>query len=433
MRTSFAADMLADSDTAYSESVIRRCVHCGFCTATCPSYLIMGDELDSPRGRIYLIKNMLEQGRPADARTVLHLDRCLSCLSCVTTCPSGVDYMHLIDHAREYIERTYRRPLLDRLMRGLLLRILPYPARFRLMALAGRTARHFAGYVPGRLGAAMRMAPARIHPPSEIESPRAYKPQGRERMRVALLTGCVQPALAPSINAATMRLLTRLGCEVTVADSGCCGALAHHMGASGMAREAALRNIRAWRGDSRGEFDAIVINASGCGTMVKDYGHVFRNDSEVADEAASIAARARDVCEVVRELGLGEVSGFEKPRVAYHPPCSMTHGQKLGDLPATLLQEAGFTATQPSEAHLCCGSAGVYSILQPDISDALRKRKARHIANLRAQVLATGNIGCMTQLAEAVGIPVVHTVELLDWATGGPVPPALNGEWSKFG
>lgn len=426
MRTSFNTDLLRDAETAYAESVIRRCVHCGFCTATCPSYLVMGDELDSPRGRIYLIKNMLEQGRPADARTVRHLDRCLSCLSCTTTCPSGVDYMHLIDHARNHIERTYRRPLLDRMLRGLLLRVLPYPSRFRLMAMAGRLARPFARYVPGRLGAAMRMAPARVHPPSSEERPGAHPPVGPRRMRVALLSGCVQPAMAPSINAAAIRLLTRLGCEVTVADSGCCGALAHHMGAAGRARDSALRNIRAWRGGAEGGYDAIVITASGCGTMVKDYGHVFQHDPKFAEEAAATAAKARDICELVHEIGLGEADRAECLRVAYHPPCSLLHGQKIGDLPAALLRQAGFDVVQPAEAHLCCGSAGVYSILQPDIAGQLRERKAGRIRALEAQVMATSNIGCMAQLEGAVDMPVTHAVELLDWATGGPKPQAIR-------
>lgn len=427
MRTSFDTELLRDEETAYAESVIRRCVHCGFCTATCPSYLVMGDELDSPRGRIYLIKNMLEQGRPADARTVRHLDRCLSCLSCVTTCPSGVDYMHLIDHARNHVERTYRRPLLDRMLRGLLLRVLPYPSRFRLMAIAGRLARPFSRYVPGRLGAAMRMAPARVHPPSNEERPGVHRPAGHRRLRVALLTGCVQPALAPSINAATVRLLTRLGCEVTVASSGCCGALAHHMGAAARARDSALRNIRAWRGNAEGDYDAIAITASGCGTMVKDYGHVLQHDSEMAEEAAATAAKARDICELVHEIGLGEADRAENLRVAYHPPCSLLHGQKIGDLPVALLRQAGFDVAQPAEAHLCCGSAGVYSILQPGIANQLRERKAGRIRALEAQVMATSNIGCMAQLDGAVDMPVVHAVELLDWATGGPKPQALCG------
>ena len=428
MRAEFSPELLRDPDFAHSEGVIRRCVHCGFCTATCPTYLTLGDELDSPRGRIYLMKNMLESGRPADARTVRHIDRCLSCLSCMTTCPSGVDYMRLVDHARAHIERTYRRPLLDRLLRAALLRLLPYPRRFRLAALLGALARPFGAGLPGRLGALARLAPARVHPPMPEETPQAFPAEGERRHRVALMPGCVQGALAPAINAATVRLLRRRGVEVVVAKGvGCCGALAHHLGAVAPAHRSAAANVGAWSAEADGEgLDAIVVNASGCGTMVKDYGHLFRADPKLSTASARVSGLARDVSEYLLQIGLGPARAPEPLRVAYHAACSLQHGQGVRDAPKELLRAAGFEVVEPREPHICCGSAGSYNILQPEIAGKLQARKAAHIGALGAGVVATGNIGCLVQIGAAVSTPVVHTVELLDWATGGPRPPALE-------
>jgi len=429
MQTNFSPEQLRDPGIARSNQILRTCVHCGFCTATCPTYQVLGDELDSPRGRIYLIKDMLESGRPADARTVKHIDRCLSCLACMTTCPSGVHYMHLVDHAREYIERTYRRPFSDRALRWVLARVLPHPTRFRLALLAAKIARPFRGLMPDpRLRAMLDMAPRRIPPVSRNDDPQVFPAQGERRMRVALMTGCAQRALNTDINDATIRLLTRLGCEVVIAEGqGCCGALTHHMGKTAESHASAARNIRAWTREMRGGgLDAIVINTSGCGTTVKDYGHMFRTEA-LAEDAKAVAAIARDVSEVLVRLGLPE-GAPRGLRVAYHAACSLQHGQQIKDHPKTLLRRAGFDVVEPADAHLCCGSAGTYNLMQPEISRQLKERKVRTLEARAPDVIAAGNIGCMMQIGSGTGVPVVHTVELLDWATGGPKPSALGGD-----
>ena len=427
MQTHFSPEQLRDPETARSNEILRSCVHCGFCTATCPTYQVLGDELDSPRGRIYLIKDMLEQGRPADEKTVKHIDRCLSCLSCMTTCPSGVHYMHLVDHARAHIERTYRRPLRDRLLRRLLAAILPYPGRLRLALRAATLGRPLAGLLPDpRLKAMLAMAPRTLPAPGAEERPQVFPALGLRRARVALLTGCAQRALDPEINAATVRLLTRHGAEVVVAAGiGCCGALTHHMGRTEDSHAAAARNIRAWsRERATGGLDAIVVNTSGCGTTVKDYGHMFRL-TPLADAAATVSGLARDLTEVMAELGLGPATAAPPLRVAYHAACSLQHGQAIRTQPKALLKAAGFEVVEPRDPHLCCGSAGTYNLLQPAISADLKARKVATIEATRPQVIAAGNIGCMMQIGSGTGIPVVHTAELLDWATGGPRPRSL--------
>ena len=423
MQTSFTPEQLRDPATAMSNKILRSCVHCGFCTATCPTYQVLGDELDSPRGRIYLIKDMLEKGRPADAKTVLHIDRCLSCLACMTTCPSGVHYMHLVDHARAYIERTYRRPFMDRLLRAVLARVLPHPMRFRVALLGAKIARPFARLLPDpRLRAMLRMAPRVIPPVSRNDDPQTFAAHGPRKMRVALMTGCAQKALNTDINDATIRLLTRLGCEVVVAQgAGCCGALTHHMGKAEMAHKAAAANIRAWTATP--DLAAIVINTSGCGTTVKDYGHMFRDDP-LAAEAAAVAGMAMDIAELLVKIGIPE-GGAKGLRVAYHAACSLQHGQQVKSAPKDLLKRAGFSVVEPADSHLCCGSAGTYNLMQPEISGQLRDRKVATLMARAPDVIAAGNIGCMMQIGSGTGVPVVHTVELLDWATGGPRPPAM--------
>ncbi|MFN4191592.1 MAG: glycolate oxidase subunit GlcF [Tabrizicola sp.] len=429
MQTTFTPEQLADPGIARSNEILRSCVHCGFCTATCPTYQVLGDELDSPRGRIYLIKDMLEQGRPADEKTVKHIDRCLSCLACMTTCPSGVHYMHLVDHARAHIEKTYRRPFMDRVLRAVLARVIPYPGRFRLALLAAKIGRPFAWLIPdARVQAMLRMAPKTIPPVSRNDDPQVFPAQGARRMRVALMTGCAQKALNTDINDATIRLLRRLGCEVVVAKgAGCCGALTHHMGKEDLAHASAAANIRAWMAEKRAAgLDAIVINTSGCGTTVKDYGHMFRTDPAMAEDAATVAGLAKDVSEVLTRLGLPE--GAPKGvRVAYHAACSLQHGQQIKTAPKDLLKRAGFEVVEPADSHLCCGSAGTYNLLQPGISAELKARKVATLEAKAPQIIAAGNIGCMMQIGSGTGIPVVHTVELLDWATGGPQPRALQG------
>ncbi|MGR3369385.1 MAG: glycolate oxidase subunit GlcF [Sagittula sp.] len=451
MQTNFTKEQLADAGTARANEILRACVHCGFCTATCPTYQVLGDELDSPRGRIYLIKDMLENERVPDADTVKHIDRCLSCLACMTTCPSGVHYMHLVDHARAYIEERYERPRSERALRWLLARILPYPGRFRLALLGAKIGRPFARLIPdARLRAMLEMAPKQVPPVSRNDDPQSFAPDAPKRMRVALMTGCAQRALNTDINDATIRLLTRLGCEVVVAEgAGCCGSLTHHMGKSEEAHGTAGKNIRAWAREMDGAgLDAVVINTSGCGTTVKDYGHMFR-ETPLAADAARVAAIARDVTEVLAELmpetaeaDLGParmgIAGIDRPdtadapggtgplRVAYHAACSLQHGQKIKGTPKALLKRAGFEVVEPADSHLCCGSAGTYNLMQPEISKQLKARKVQTLEAKAPDVIAAGNIGCMMQIGSGTGVPVVHTVELLDWATGGPKPPALQ-------
>ncbi|WP_018633209.1 glycolate oxidase subunit GlcF [Neomegalonema perideroedes] len=427
MQTNFTPELLKDPDMARSESVLRRCVHCGFCTATCPTFQLLGDEADSPRGRIYMIKDMLEANRPADASTVKHVDRCLSCLSCMTTCPSGVHYMHLVDHARAHIEATYKRPLPERLLRRMLAVVLPSPGLFRASLIGARLAKPFARFLPGRLKGMVAMAPKSLPKPFDV-SPRIIPAQGERRMRVALLTGCAQNVLDPEINEATIRLLTRHGVEVCLAEgAGCCGALTHHMGFTGSAHAAAAGNIRAWMRlrEEKGGLDAVVINASGCGTTVKDYGHMFRADPTLAEAAAVIAGLAKDVTEVMESLGLKPSGETPALKVAYHSACSLQHGQKIAQAPKTLLKKAGFSVVEPAEGHLCCGSAGTYNLLQPEIAGKLKARKLANLARTKPDVIAAGNIGCMTQLSEGAPAPIVHTAQLLDWATGGPRPAAI--------
>ncbi|MCH8182377.1 MAG: glycolate oxidase subunit GlcF [Proteobacteria bacterium] len=435
MQTQFSLAQLADDNVAEAERILRTCVHCGFCLATCPTYVLLGDELDSPRGRIYLIKGMLEsQEAPTDTH-VRHIDRCLSCLGCVTTCPSGVDYMHLVDQGRAHIERTYRRPWFERRLRALLAAVLPRPGLFRF-ALAGAViVKALRAPLPGRLGALIRFTPRRL-PRAAALKPRVYPAEGARRMRVALLTGCVQQVLDPAINAATIRLLRRLGCEVVVAGGmGCCGALTHHLGKTGATEAFVRANIAAWsREIEGGGLDAVVANASGCGTMLKDYGHVMRGDAQWAERAARISELAVDVSELIARLETPP-PGKTPPKindearaltVAYHPACSLAHGQGLAEEPRLLLEAAGFTVRAIPESHLCCGSAGTYNILEPTLAVQLGERKAANIERTGADVIATGNIGCMVQLSNLLDRPVVHTVELLDWASGGPKPPALS-------
>jgi glycolate oxidase iron-sulfur subunit len=426
MQTNFSPEQLRDPATARSNRILRTCVHCGFCTATCPTYQVLGDELDSPRGRIYLIKDMLEEGRPADEKTVRHIDRCLSCLACMTTCPSGVDYMHLVDHARAYIEATYRRPPTERALRWALAKVLPYPGRFRMAVRAAGVARPFARLMPRQVRAMLEFAPRSLPPASPWDAPQVFPAEGERRKRVALLTGCAQRVLDPGINAATIRLLTRHGCEVVVAEgAGCCGALTHHMGKVRESHAAAAKNIRAWMREARGSgLDAVVVNASGCGTTVKDYGAMFAEDP-LAEDAAEVARLARDVTEVMAELGLGPAEA-PRLRVAYHAACSLQHGQQIRAEPKALLRAAGFEVVEPRDSHLCCGSAGTYNLLQPEISGELRARKVATLEEKAPQVIAAGNLGCMVQIGSATRVPVVHTAELLDWATGGPRPPALG-------
>ena len=429
MQTSIAENRLRNPDVRIAEEILRKCVHCGFCNATCPTYQLDGNELEGPRGRIYLIKSLLEDRVKHTAKVVTHLDNCLSCLACETICPSGVRYSHLIDSARRRIEESYRRAPLARLERMLLARLLPYPGRFRAVMRLARIAKPLAPLLPKRLRAMLDMAPARLPTPSRHERGGVFPAEGHRRKRVALLTGCVQKVMGPEINDASIRLLTRLGCEVVVPPGlGCCGALVYHMGNHSDSLPHMRNAIDEWQGAlETGGLDHIVINTSGCGQAVRDYGHIFAEDAEYRDKAARIAGLARDLSEVVHELGLPEGLASPSPgmRVAYHDACTLQHGQKVQAQPRALLTAAGFEVLDIPEGHLCCGSAGTYNLLHAETAAKLGQWKAANIAAVKPQLVAAGNIGCMEQIAAHSPFPVVHTAQLLDWATGGPKPPSV--------
>jgi glycolate dehydrogenase iron-sulfur subunit len=429
LQTNFRPEQLVDPHMKSSERILRSCVHCGFCTATCPTYVLLGDELDSPRGRIYLMKEMLESGKPATPEVVKHIDRCLSCLACMTTCPSGVHYMHLVDHGRAYIEATYTRPWHDRLMRALIAHVLPHRDRFRAALTLARFTRPLVPllrhlpFVGKRLGAMLNLAPRATLPQVEVPN---LRPAGDRKGRVALLSGCAQPVLAPHINAAAIRVLTRRGIEVVLPpDEGCCGALVHHMGRETEALAFARRNIDAWTAEIERGLDAIVITASGCGTTIKDYGFMFRDDPAYAAKAARVSRLTKDICEYLATQTIAPTRPTGQV-VAYHSACSMQHGQQISIEPKVLLRQAGFTVKDVPEGHICCGSAGTYNLLQPELAARLRDRKVANIATTGAAIIATGNIGCITQIGSASEIPIVHTIELVDWATGGPLPRGLE-------
>ena len=433
MQTNFTAEQLKDPRLAEAESILRRCVHCGLCTATCSTYVLVGDERDSPRGRIYLMKDMFEQGRDASPEVQHHVDRCLSCLSCMTTCPGGVDYMHLVDLARAHIEDTGKRSFKDRMMRNILAATIPNPDTFRKALALARLGQPFKPLLR-RLGlkemvAMLDLAPKEGPRKGTYAGPGTAATGSERRKRVVMLAGCAQQVLRPEINDATIRLLARRGVDVEVAaGAGCCGALVHHMGREAEAVTQAKRNVDAWvKVISKGPVDAIIINASGCGTMVKDYGHLLKAHSGYARHAAEISEKTRDITEFLSSYDLGAPKRWSSLRVAYHSACSMQHGQRITDEPKALLRKAGFTVLDVPEGHICCGSAGVYNILQPDMAGELRERKVRNIESVRPDVIAAGNLGCITQIAHGTRVPVAHTIELLDWAYGGPVPPGLEG------
>ena len=432
MQTNFSERQLQDPHLAKAERILRRCVHCGLCTATCPTYVVLGDERDSPRGRIYAIKDMLERGLEPRQQMSKHIDRCLSCFSCMTTCPSGVDYMHLVEIARNEIEDKTSRSLKDRLVRRILTATVPYPRRFRWALRAAPLGRRFGGLLK-RLKLEEFAAMAELAPAKRARVPRflgagTAVPKGVRTGRVILLAGCAQQVLRPEINDATIRLFARGGVDVVVsAGAGCCGALSQHIGRENEAIRAAKANVDAWSKDvERGSIDAIIINTSGCGTTVKDYGQLLENFPEYAERAKRISALAKDVTEFLEKHDIGAPKRWSSLKIAYHAACSLQHGQRVTVQPKTLLRNAGYTVVDIPESHLCCGSAGVYNVLQPDIATRLRDRKVGNIKTLRPDVVAAGNIGCIRQLEAGLDVPVVHTIELLDWAHGGPVPPGLE-------
>jgi glycolate oxidase iron-sulfur subunit len=366
---------------------------------------------------------------------VKHIDRCLSCLSCMTTCPSGVNYMHLVDQARVRIERDYRRPRPERLLRFLLAQVLPSPRLFAISLRLARFARPLAALLPAsqpsatpgllrRLKAMLAMAPAALPEPGPVPGS-LFPASGERRGRVALLQGCAQQVLAPRINQAAINVLTRHGIEVVlVKDEQCCGALTHHMGNDGDALARARANITAWLKEAdRDGLDAILVTTSGCGTVIKDYGYMLREDRDFAGPAARVSDLAKDITEYLAGVDLQpQERRHDGIVVAYHSACSLQHGQKIVELPKELLSKNGFVVKDVPESHLCCGSAGTYNLLQPDIATKLRDRKVANIASVKPDMIAAGNIGCMMQIAGGTSVPVVHTIELLDWATGGPRP-----------
>jgi glycolate oxidase iron-sulfur subunit len=435
MKTDFSLAQLANPDIAEADKILRACVHCGFCTATCPTYVLLGDELDSPRGRIYLIKEMLEKNRPPTREVVKHIDRCLSCLACMTTCPSGVNYMHLVDQARVRIEKEYTRPLPERLLRTALAWILPRPEWFRASMIVARFGRWLGALLPTpeavsanpglvrRIKAMLALAPVTL-PPRGPAGGSVFAARGKKRGRVALLQGCAQQVLGPRINQAAINLLTRHGIEVVlVKDEQCCGALSHHLGRDDDALARARANVTVWLAEAeQNGLDAILVTTSGCGTVIKDYGYMLRTDRDFAAAAAKISAMTRDITEYVEGMSLQPAQQPSGIVIAYHSACSLQHGQKITQAPKELLSKSGFVVKDVPESHLCCGSAGTYNILQPDIANKLRDRKVANIATVRPDMIAAGNIGCMVQIAGGTSVPVVHTIELLDWATGGPKP-----------
>src|SRR5256714_8067964 len=380
MKTEFSIAQLANPDIAEADKILRACVHCGFCTATCPTYVLLGDELDSPRGRIYLIKEMLEKDRPPTQEVVKHIDRCLSCLACMTTCPSGVHYMHLVDQARVRIEKEDARPVTERLLRAALAWVLPRPDLFRLSMILARFGRPLAALLPTpnatsasptllrRIKAMLALAPGNLPAPGPAGGS-VFPALGTRRERVALLQGCAQQVLAPRINQAAINLLTRHGIEVVlVKDEQCCGALTHHLGDDEDALGRARANITVWLKEAeQNGLDAILVTTSGCGTVIKDYGYMLREDRDFAVAAAKISALAMDISEYVVRISLQPAQQPRDIVVAYHSACSLQHGQKITQAPKELLSKNGFVVKDVPESHLCCGSAGAPQTLPPAI------------------------------------------------------------------
>ena len=430
MQTSFTEKQLENKENKTSETILRKCVHCGMCNATCPTYGISGDELESPRGRIYLIKDMLENNKPANKKIAQHIDSCLSCYSCMTTCPSGVNYMHLIDHGRNYVEETYERPLIERTFRNILSFVLPRPKVFLTLAILTKFIKPFSFLMPKFLKNSLNLMPDKI-PSKKIKSQKIYSPHnGKKISRVALLIGCVQRVISPEINEATIRLLNRHNVEVVVMpDIECCGSLNHHLGKKEKAKASFVKNIESWHEEylSSG-LDAIISNTSGCGTTLKDYGHIFKNDKEMKKKAKKISELTKDITEYLDEnLKLDIKKNEEKKyKIAYHSACSMQHGQKIHDQPKELISKTGNEVLDIPEGHLCCGSAGTYNILHQKMAKSLLRNKVNNIDKIKPDFIATGNIGCMTQISTGTSIPIIHTVELLDWFTGGPKPYKLK-------
>ena len=429
MQTNFSSEQLKNKDNKSSEQILRKCVHCGMCNTTCPTFALLGDELDGPRGRIYLIQDMLENEKKPSANVVKHIDRCLSCYSCMTTCPSNVNYMHIIDHGRKYIEKNYQRPFFDRLIRDALSIILPNEKLFRIMSYLARIARPFQFFLPSKIKNMMNLMPSSF-PKKTLKEKKIYRPKLKKTIsRIALLTGCVQKEISPQINEATIRLLNRHGVEVIVPKKiRCCGSLNHHLGKQDLAHKDFINNINTWYDEYlKGNLDAILSNTSGCGTTLKDYGFIFRNNKELKKKAKKISELTKDVSEYLLDhLNLKFKNKEKKLKIAYHSACSMQHGQKVHSQPMELLSKTENEILEIPDGHICCGSAGTYNLLQTDIASKLLTNKVNNIESLKPDVISTGNIGCITQISNGTKIPILHTIEILDWYTGGPKPKILS-------
>ena len=432
METNFSKDQLKDKDNKSSEKILRKCVHCGFCNATCPTYKLLGNELDGPRGRIYLIKDMLENKKPANAKIVKHIDRCLSCYSCMSTCPSGVNYMHLIDHGRSHIEKTYIRPLSERITRNFLSKVLPNSNYFRIIGVITFIVSPFKFFFPKKIREMINLMPKKF-PKKNLPKLKLYKVKNKKIVaRVALLTGCVQKVISPQINEATIRLLNRHGIEVVIPKGiECCGSLNHHLGKDEIARQTFKKNILIWYDEYLNNgLDAIISNTSGCGTTLKDYGFMFRTDNELKKKAKKISELTKDISEYLDEnVKLNFITNKKEKKsykIAYHSACSMQHAQKIHEIPKNLIRKTGNNVLDIPDGHICCGSAGTYNLLQNDIAKKLLQNKIKNIEKINPEFISTGNIGCITQIANATKIPILHTVEIIDWYTGGPKPKVLR-------
>ena len=418
MQTNFSEDQLKNKDNKSTEKILRKCVHCGMCNATCPTFNILGDELDGPRGRIYLIKEMIEKKKTPTKKVVSHIDKCLSCYSCMTTCPSGVNYMHLIDHGRNYIEKKYKRPFFEKVFRDFLSKTLPKPKIFRFLILFAKVGQIFKFLLPKKLRSMLDVAPKKIY---------GKKPTAR----VALLIGCVQRVVSPQINESTIRVLNRHGVEViTMPEIECCGSLNHHLGKESLAKETFKNNINMWYDEYlKNGLDAIISNTSGCGTTLKDYGFVFRDDNDLKKKAKKISELTKDITEFLDQnlkLSFKKDKLLKKYNIAYHSACSMQHGQKVHKQPIDLLEQTGNKVLNIPDGHICCGSAGTYNILQSDLANKLLKQKVDNINKIKPDFISTGNIGCIMQITNGTNIPILHTVEVIDWYTGGPKPKSLG-------
>ena len=429
MQTNFTKKQLQNPEVKNTEGILRKCVHCGMCNATCPTFQVLGDELDGPRGRIYLIKDMIENNKAPTEKVVKHIDRCLSCYACMTTCPSGVNYMHIIDHGRNHIERHYKRPWFDRNLRNILSYILPRANVFLTMGLLVKLIKPLAFLLPAKLKDMVSLMPTAF-PKPQHKVKKVYSPEGKVYARVVLLTGCVQKVISPQINDSTINILNRHGVEVHVAQElSCCGSLNHHLGKEKLAHKSFVQNINAWSEIcSKQPIDAILVNTSGCGTTLKDYGFIFKDhpDKELRRKAKQISELAKDITEYLgKNIKLNFVPQEKKYKIAYHSACSMQHGQKVHAQPINLLKQSGNDILEVPDGHLCCGSAGTYNLLQGTMAKELLKRKVENINKIEPDFISAGNIGCITQIATGTQTPIVHTVELLDWFTGGNKPTSI--------